>query len=336
MGAAQCKQACDDFCYPTNSEDTPCSERTVPISPFCNVPVQKNGCRQFPRLPPPGQHPRLFFTAEELPQIVARFHTSGISTQMHAILRAMVNSFTKYYEDFQLLAPKEQECPTSRETIDKFFVIDEARHSCVFGAYVQGFLTNDKTLLSRSMQLAVFHAKVILRSKEIARTDNVRVRPYDVWHTNKFEVGTAWAFGGSSYALAYDIMYNDLPQDDRNTMRRAIATAVRGRRSWGMAYPTRRIQSNWSTYHGDLFVLNAVIEDEEGFDFEVHSMYSDLIVHFMDYAIYESGHPVEDAYAVNLAFREGSLAFIALARRGHNIFSHPRKLAKPSVSCQAL
>ncbi|OSX80680.1 hypothetical protein BU14_0033s0024, partial [Porphyra umbilicalis] len=88
--------------------------------------------------------------------------------------------------------------------------------------------------------------------------------------------------------------------------------------------------SNWALYHGHLALYCAAIEGEgstatgDALDPTVHALFSQLTENYVEYALHDSGHPIEDAYALNLGFREGSLALLALARRGANLFRHPK------------
>lgn len=116
-------------------------------------------------------------------------------------------------------------------------------------------------------------------------------------------------------------MYNELSDDERDLYRLAISTAISGRRAWGMGWSSRRAQSNWAPYHGGLLALASVIEGEEGEDKQVVLQYTELMNNFLDFSIHDSGHPVEDCYFLNLACREGSVAFMVMARRGWNVFA---------------
>lgn len=46
-----------------------------------NVQLDQNGCRILSELPPPGVHLRVFFTAEELPEIKERLETTSNSDE---------------------------------------------------------------------------------------------------------------------------------------------------------------------------------------------------------------------------------------------------------------
>jgi hypothetical protein len=72
-----------------------------------------------------------------------------------------------------------------------------------------------------------------------------------------------------------------------------------------MGFPSRRIQSNWSGYHGDLLVMWATIEGEEGFDRAAYNSFAAMMYNFFEFGVYESGHSVEVAYALNICLREG-------------------------------
>lgn len=325
MGGVFAKEACAQFC--SEIDENPCKGKNR-CPWYSDVEIDWNGCRKFPVLPPPGQHPRLLITAGEIPRIVARFTHSELGPELRKILRHSRDVFvSNYYKKFDALPEEERYSPRSRSTIDEFFKGDESRSIHLLGAYAFGIIYNDPEVAQMAKKFAIFYAKVVLRSKEIALEEDLRQKPYHVWHSNVWNLEVGWLFGGNSYAFLYDIIYNDLSEQDRGTIRKAISQAVKGRRGWGMGWPTRRIQSNWASYHGDLLILNAAIEDEEGFDKEVFALFSDLMVHYLDFAFYDSGHPIEDSYALNVGFREGSLCFLVMARRGYNIFNHPREFA---------
>lgn len=309
-----------DYCHSTDGN---CSPRS---SCFTDVEVDWNGCRKFSPLPPVGAHPRLFFTREDIPSIIARFTHSEIGPHLKKLLRATRDCFLKQIDldCFPSLSENEKNDPSSRETIDQFFTSDANRNILLLGAYAYGIIYNDPDVAEKAKRYAIFYAKVILKARRLAIEEDIQVKPYSVWHNCTWDVGSQVLFGGTCYALLYDIIFNDISEDERAVMRQAITSAVRGRRPWGLGWPTRRIQSNWAGYHGDLYTLSAAVEGEEDCDTEVMTLFSDLMAHYLDYAVYDSGHPIEDAYALNLGLREGSLCFVAMARRGHNVFNHPR------------
>jgi hypothetical protein len=220
------------------------------------------------------------------------------------------------------LSKIEREMP-GREAVERFFTKDERRNEGFLTTYIQAFISSDGDLTKLVKEAVLFYARVIVASESLARGGNIKDKPYDIWHTTNWDMSTSFLFGGAAYALLYDLMFTSMSTSERALMRKSISLAVTGRRAWGMGWPARRIQSNWAPYQGDLLVLAAAIEGEEGADQQVIDLFQDMMMHFLDFSIYDSGHPVEDTYNPNLAFREGSMAFLAMARRGYNLFKKP-------------
>lgn len=317
MGAANCKEKCDAL--------------DISSSPwYAEVEVDKNGCRKFARLPPPGTHPRLFFTEDEIPALIARFKHPKVGDKLMKVLGATVKVFRAFAARVDELSEEERNSPTDG-TIRDFFMIDETRNTGLLGTLVWSFIEFDEALMMRVKDMVVFYCRVVTASREFALENEVMEKPFAFWHTKKWDVESPWLAGGSSFALMYDLLFNHMSEDERSIVRHSIALCCKGRKSWGVNWPARRIQSNWAPYNSQIYVMQSAIEDEEGFDDEVHSSYENLMIHYMDFGFHESGHPVEDAYAINLGLREGSYCMLAMARRGLNLFNHPSEYAASPI-----
>jgi hypothetical protein len=175
------------------------------------------------------------------------------------------------------------------------------------------------------------YARVILASREMAvggelkgGTGAVLGKTFNVWKRDNFDVGVSWTFGASGVPICYDLLYNDMTTLQRDTVRRAIATATRGRRSWGMGFPRGRAASNHYGYHGDLAVMLAAIEGEEGYDRRTWDRIVQVLVDYWEVGFEPAGACHEDLYGPNLGLRAGMRGLVALARRGHNVFDTPR------------
>lgn len=323
MGGTLCKESCDRFRQGLDNQGPICSSNPW----YANVQLDWNGCRKFNALPPPGQHPRLFFTKDEIPHILARFTHSEISSELKRHLEHLRNGFLKTF-DLKDDLPNELHINSkpSRQLIEKMFIHSADRNICMLGAYVYGRVYDEPEISDRVKTYVLLLCQVFLTSREIALEEGLRTQNFDVWHMSRWDVRVSTIFGGICIAVLYDIMFNELTKEQQTLFRSAITTAVSGRMAWGMDLPSRRIQSNWAAYHGDLYIMAAVTEGEDGFEENICTTFSDLLALYLNYAIYDSGHPIEDAYAINLGFREGSLCFLAMARRGYNIFNHPRTL----------
>jgi len=174
----------------------------------------------------------------------------------------------------------------------------------------------------------------------------------DLWNTFRgWSVNNDWLTAGLGMALTYDVLHDRMTLEERRFMRSAFALMVSGRQHWGITDVSNRyspnavlhphrIFSNWATYHANLFLTNCAIEEETdfdnvtknvmvngelvGFNWDVHDKSIALYDAFMKHSIYPEGSTFEDGYMYSLAFREGSLAFIALAKRGINYIDTPR------------
>ena len=136
-------------------------------------------------------------------------------------------------------------------------------------------------------------------------------------------LGTLWYRGGSSFALSYDFLYNDMSKDQQALCRRALATATKDLVSWGMGYPKGRAVSNWYGYHGEMGLMMLAIEGEEGFDPAHYAMFTQMLHNWFDASFFPDGGGNEDGYTANTALRETTFSMIAMARRGDNLFRHP-------------
>lgn len=174
----------------------------------------------------------------------------------------------------------------------------------------------------------------------------------DLWNPfRSWGIQNDWLTGGLGIALSYDVLYDRFTEEQRRFIRSAIAIMVTARQHWGITDVSNRMSpnavlhpnrifSNWATYHANLFLTNLAIEGESdfddmtsgltidgqspGFDWKIHDRSIALYDAFMKHSVYPEGSTFEDGYVYSLAFREGSLAFIALAKRGINLIDTPR------------
>ena len=121
-------------------------------------------------------------------------------------------------------------------------------------------------------------------------------------------------------ALCYDALFNKMTPDQHATVRKAIAESTRGRKSHGMGKPASFACSNHYGYHGDLAVLLAAIEGEEGYDEKTAANIRQVLTDYWTNGLTKRGACHEDGYGPDLGLREGSRGLFVLARRGFNIF----------------
>lgn len=169
----------------------------------------------------------------------------------------------------------------------------------------------------------------------------------ELWDPSvQWRVHNDWYTGGLGMALSYDVLYAHMSRHQRRVVRSALAIMVKDRWYWGIndvntrsapnviTHP-HRIFGNWAIYHANLYLTNLAIEGETdfdpytlsvgvGFNSNINTKTIAIFDAFMKHSIYPDGTTFEDGYIYNLGLREGSLGFLALARRGHNHIDTPR------------
>jgi hypothetical protein len=128
--------------------------------------------------------------------------------------------------------------------------------------------------------------------------------------------------------LSLDFSGKWMTAGEKDTMRRVIAKACYGRRSYGQDAPVRFRDVNWVGWDLPQFIANQEIEGLEGFDPEVAESGVETVRSFCDWGIDENGVVYESNGKTPGSFQFITISMIASARRGENFFGHPhwRKL----------
>jgi len=288
------------------------------------VELDTNGCRVLSKLPPPGVHPRVFFTADEYPLMRERLEAPHFKAVFDPVRRQVVNGVKQQWGEFA----KADLSKPSDEQIIKYFRSGEGRNLNWGVASLTAVLEDDAELKTLMKGVIVNYARIILASKERAvggelkgRTGTELNKQLSIWKTDRFDVGVSWTFGASGYALSYDVLYSDMSAEERAIVTKAIATATKGRKSYGNGMPRGFASSNHYGYHGDLAALLAVIEDEPGFDRPTWDGIVQVLRDYWEQAYTPFGYSREDGYGPNLGLRGGGRGYVVLARRGYNIFA---------------
>lgn len=286
--------------------------------------LDAEGCRILSPLPAPGVHPRVFFTADEIPRIRDRYENSRFGSTLRRSVEGKVKRAPQAWRGLASLSPGQ----ISDEDLLKFFKSSEGRNIDWGVVSLYAVMMEDEELKEVMMDVITNYSRVILASKE--RWDEGRRegdleekmnRALSIWSHNDFGVEVSWTLGAAGLALSYDVLYNDMSPTQRDTVRKAIATGAKGRRGYGTGKPRGFAASNHYGYHGDLLVMLSAIEGEPGYDQETYDGIRQVLTDYWDVGFTENGACHEDGYGPNLGLRAGSRGFIALARRGHNIFA---------------
>jgi hypothetical protein len=271
-------------------------------------------------LPPPGEHPRIFFDAGEIPKIRERWDNS----RHGRVARERIDQFRRDLPKWQGLASLPSD-PPSPHDIAAWFTPDEQRNILWGVLALDAVLRDDAGQKAYMADVITNYARIILASKALAADPPERIRDtplakhLKVWSNDKFDVEVSRLFGAAGFPLAYDLLHGDMTPGQRDTIRAAIAAATAGRRPWGAGAPKGRAFSNWYGYHGELAVMLAAIEGEEGYDEETYRVIEQILKDYFEVGFTPEGACHEDSYGPNLGFRAGGLGYLVLARRGHNL-----------------
>jgi hypothetical protein len=314
---------------------TTCAGSVATAEP--DIKLDGNGCRELSKLPPPGVHPRVFFTADEYPRIKARLDSPRYKEKFGPVHQRIVDGVKRGWRAF---AELDLDSPTD-EQILKYFVSGEGRNQQWGIAAVTAVLNDDVELKELMKKVIVNYARIILASKErsvggniVGKTGVELNKRLNVWRDSAFGCGTSWLFGSAGYPLAFDVLYNDMTPEQRAVVTEALAAATRGRRPYGSGMPRGFAVSNHYGYHGDLLALMAVIEDEPGFDQATWDNMFKIMQDYWEVGFTRKGYCHEDGYGPNLGLRAGLRGLIVMSRRGYNIF--PTEKFRSYLDCVAM
>jgi hypothetical protein len=294
----------------------------VPHVAAAQVPLDANGCRKLEPLPPPGVHPRVFFTANEMEQIKRR-HSSEFGKAYSKIAKQVIDGVKKDWSEFA-----ERDPATFTAADISGHIKSDAGRNIRWGiASLSSVLADNKELQQMMARVITNHCHLLLMSKRTGKGGDLTLKTGDqlnlksnIWKTDQFDLGVGWTIGGCGLALSYDVLFNMMTPKQRATVREAIAESTRGRKSYGMGKPEGFACSNHYGYHGDLAVLLAAIEGEEGYDEQTAANIRQVLTDYWNNGFTKRGASHEDGYGPDLGLREGSRGLFVLARRGFNIF----------------
>ncbi len=133
--------------------------------------------------------------------------------------------------------------------------------------------------------------------------------------------------------LSLDLAGKWMNAVQKDVMRRVIAKATYGRRSYGQDAPVRFRDVNWMAWDLPHFIALAAIEGLPGFDAEAYASGAESVRAFCDWGIDEAGVIFESTGKNPGALEFELLSMVIMARHGENLFGHPhwRNLMEASV-----
>jgi len=276
-------------------------------------------------LPPPGVHPRVLFSPQDVPLILARIKSSvtgamSLIETEHLLSMSWLDPATSDGQIFQHLVAGRVDALQLDGQVNRL-----TRSLNTIALYA--LLTEDEDLGTK-VATAVANYCHAIESEIDAHINRPGV------YIAYWQEAPTWV-GPMDLGLNYDFAARWMTDEQRAQVRRVIGKVVGGRRGYGQNGPLRVRDNHWVTRDLTIFLANLAIEGEEGFDEEVHDCGVETVLAFLQWGIDEYG----TLYESNASSGEGLpfqlLSMVALARRGVNTFGHPhwRKMLESQVQC---
>jgi hypothetical protein len=247
--------------------------------------------------PPPGVHPRIFLSPEDLPELRRLATTSPARKAAYEALRKVVNStldspITPEGRLLAAIAKGEKPSPASFAAAPK---LDYALHLAAIDAQI----TNDEA-----------RGKLLGKLLSAYGEDQCRhwARPND-----SVGLHNGWS---NDFCFAYDFLAPWMSEELRSPARKFIAKKMDGINIFTHDWPPHMRMWNWAGLHVYQGVGSLAIEGEEGWTPKLWNQAREVARDFCRYNIHESGALTEDLTYFTLGMQGSGLVMMAMAKRG--------------------
>jgi len=317
-----------------------------PPSPPVAVSENWNGfaTNRLSKIPPPGVHPRILFSPEDLPDLRQRIAGTQTGRELIANLRERVatgilKADTWENNVFEKLA--------TGDTAGALTILNSnPKPNSAAGHYQPYFLyllvmesfdalVKDDPVAGKKVAAAIAgYAKMVA-----PLVDDQLLAPLndDVWRVKVAGPTTGnWSsnqgirdlLGYHNLGYAYDFAAPWMTDAQRATVRGVIAKVTAGRVWLGARLPHHFRNWNWVAVGLQQPLLSLAIEGEDGYDPRVFRLGVQIARDYLSYGISESGCSTEAVGYTQFGLVWGDPFFVAATRRGENllVLDHHRKM----------
>ncbi len=307
------------------------------------------------KVPPPGVYPRLLFSGEDLPFFAEYVKRNKLGQRSMAEIDVLLHkSFldpnTSDGQVFHKLVTGDTASLTGGKP--GFYGVYPGQKTGIYSSHVNYnsnalvtmalycLLTGDDTL-GRQVATAIYH---YYQAGEPALDDYLKTSDSEFGTSADAAngAGTQWRgmhglVGHMDLAFALDFGGKWMTPEQKDLMRRVIAKATYGRRSYGQDGPRRQRNVNWVTWDLPHFLAIASIEGLEGFDAEAYASGAETVQDFLEWGVDDHGQMFEGNGKNGGGMQFLILSMNVLARRGNNLWGHPhwRKMLEAQVYATA-
>jgi hypothetical protein len=260
-------------------------------------PARAPEIRTLTETPPPGEHPRVFFTKADLPELRRRAEASPVAKRAVEMMRTRSKGLDNPDSVYQaILADRDFSIrPVWGSKGHGFFTpVMEA-------AYVNWLGEAGQTNTEKMQELARVFSEACQESLTWYRPNYYNVLCHDV----------IWPVG-----IAYDLLHDYMDEAGRAEARHLISRMTSHRYSKGPYEPPQGNATNHRGSHDHIFATTLAIEGEEGFDEGVIDCIEKKdAIWLTQYGIFESGLPHEGYAYFNHGMSWMSMTILANTRR---------------------
>ena len=301
--------------------------------------------RLYSKVPPPGIHPRILFSPEDVPIIKKQLESTVSGRQLLAQTDFVLSKtlYDKNSDEGKIFNKL-----SSGDLSGLEWLIDEKTgfiQHYFKGYKFQGKLTPHAGYLPRLMEAAAFSALIDnneVRGKELAAAManywKLREPLIDKVNADKDSPPDYWRsfhqlVSASNLGLGYDLAAKWMTSEQKKVLRRVIMKATSGTLAYGENGPTPWRDTNWTGWDLTHFLTALSIEGEEGYDPEIRKVASETVRDYLTWGIDPYGVIFETNGKNGAGLLYALSSAVALARRGENYLGNPhlRKLTSAQV-----
>ena len=301
--------------------------------------------RLYSKVPPPGIHPRILFSPEDVPIIKKQLESTVSGRQLLAQTDFVLSKtlYDKNSDEGKIFNKL-----SSGDLSGLEWLIDEKTgfiQHYFKGYKFQGKLTPHAGYLPRLMEAAAFSALIDnneVRGKELAAAManywKLREPLIDKVNADKDSPPDYWRsfhqlVSASNLGLGYDLAAKWMTSEQKKVLRRVIMKATSGKLAYGENGPTPWRDTNWTGWDLTHFLTALSIEGEEGYDPEIRKVASETVRDYLTWGIDPYGVIFETNGKNGAGLLYALSSAVALARRGENYLGNPhlRKLTSAQV-----
>lgn len=311
-----------------------------PPSPPVQTGIDDHGLARdrLTKVPPPGVHPRILISPEDLPDLRRRLRETNVGIALYANLQKRLDETlrnpAKYWggELYAKLAEGDSAGAAALIAAHQGLPPGIGHYQPFLMAIV---LEAFDALISEDAGRGRRAATAVATYAEMVRPGIERSmdRPMndDSWRVKTSgpqtgvqlsDQGLRDGVGGHLLGYAYDFAWPFMTEAQRATVRKTIAAATSGKLWMGARLPHHFRNWNWIAVGLQQPLLALAIEGEEGYDPRVYRLGVELARDYLNYGISPSGQSTEAVGYTQFGLVWANPFIVAAQRRGENLLGH--------------